>query len=96
MRSLVYSNTAKPKRPVCPRCEKKGISVWHTLDTFRDRKCRYCGYTEFQTFVMDYHSYRGNWQTTESDKERGASFNGISIDEMERAITKLGFSELSS
>lgn len=94
MRSLVYSNTAKPKRPVCPRCEKKGISVWHTLDTFRDRKCRYCGYTEFQTFVIG-SDYRGNWQSTESDKERGASYNGMTVDEMTRCINKLGFSELS-
>jgi ribosomal protein S27AE len=85
MRSLVYSNTSKPTRPACPRCNKKGISIWHenrtttfgTLDTpTRDRNCRYCGYTEFQTFVMNERDFRGTWKATAADLERQASYNG--------------------
>ena len=74
MRSMVYSNTAKPKRPVCPRCDKKGISIWRPVDTFRARDCRYCGYTEFQTFVCD-DNWRGTWLRTSDDAERMASYN---------------------
>ncbi len=86
MRSLVYSNTAKPKRPVCPRCGKKGISIWHEIrtETFgiadtpvRDRNCRYCGYTEFQTYVINHIDYSdSSWRQTESDKKRQDSYNG--------------------
>lgn len=85
MRSLVYSNTAKPKRPICPRCGKKGISIWHEqrtttfgiIDTpTRDRNCRYCNYTEFQTYVINDRDYRGAWMQTEADKKRQASYNG--------------------
>jgi len=83
---MVYSNTAKPLRPVCPRCEKKGISIWHEIRTttfgiadtpVRDRDCRYCGYTEFQTYVIDHIDYsRSTWKATAADKERQASYNG--------------------
>ena len=83
MRSMVYSNTAKPKRPVCPRCEKKGISIWHGIKNwqgitdFRSRNCRYCGYTEFQTFVITpSNNWHGVWQTTAEDTERMESYNG--------------------
>lgn len=77
MRSMVFSNTAKPLRPVCPRCEKKGISVWHTLETFRSRDCRYCGYTEFQTYVMEGWNFDGVWTKTEADRDRMNSHNGV-------------------
>ena len=76
MRSLAYSNTAKPTRPVCPRCSKKGISVWHTIETVRDRNCRYCNYTEFQTYVFNDRDYSGTWLTTDADKARQDSYNG--------------------
>lgn len=78
MRSLNFSNTAKPSRPVCPRCGKKGIGVWHrpTVDsTMRDRSCRYCNYTEFQTYVFG-REFRGEWLTTAADVERQNSYNG--------------------
>lgn len=79
MRSMAYSNTAKPKRSVCPKCNKKGIGVWHTIETFRDRCCRYCNYTQFQTFDMgrgDDGLYRGTWTQTESDTDRMEGYNG--------------------
>ena len=79
MRSYAYTNTAKPKRPVCPRCSKKGIGIWHGVKNwqgitdFQSRNCRYCNYTEFQNYVFDRHTYRGTWVT---DTERMASYNG--------------------
>jgi hypothetical protein len=73
MRSMAYSNTAKPTRPVCPRCGKKGIGVWHTIDTFRDRNCRYCNYTVFENFIIEGHEFRGRWVR---DEDRMTSYNG--------------------
>jgi hypothetical protein len=77
MRSMVYSNTAKPLRPVCPKCSKKGINIWHAIDTFRSRQCRYCAWTEFNTFHFDGADWDNNgWRRTEADVERMHSYNG--------------------
>ena len=81
MRSMAYSNTAKPKRPECPRCSKKGIGIWHGVENwqgitdFRSRNCRYCGWTEFQTYVFE-RDFSGSWQETIEDKARKESYNG--------------------
>lgn len=63
----------QPTRKFCPRCSKKGIGIWHASVEFRtrDRFCRYCGFTEMQTY-----SYSGEWRQTERDTERMASYNG--------------------
>ncbi len=68
----------QPLRKVCPRCAKKGVGIWHVFSEHqtRDRACRYCGYTEMQTFVISDFSYSGEWQQTESDTQRMASYNG--------------------
>lgn len=78
MRSRNFSNTSQPTRPACPRCSKKGIGIWHAIETFRSRDCRYCGYTEFQTLVINEDDWRGDWRQTAADKERQASHNGQS------------------
>ena len=72
MQSMYLSNTSKPKRPACPHCNKKGISVWHTneAEMVRDRNCRYCGYSEFQTYIVS-----SGWKTTNEDLELQRSYN---------------------
>ncbi len=70
----------QPTRSPCPRCGKKGIGPWHANLEYRvrDRDCRYCNYTEMETFVIDDYSYHGQWYETDADNLRMTEYNGKS------------------
>jgi hypothetical protein len=77
MRKARY-NANQPLKTVCPKCGKKGMGLWCTIaadgiETFRDKKCKYCKYTVMEDYIMEDRPFRCIWVR---NTKRMASYNG--------------------